>query len=100
MHTPPPWQGTNLEVGKGLDIPGQGCLRPSARPHLFSLPAATSWGLGSRKGGPEAPCPTLPCQRSPTPAGMAAIFRDAQSPTQPCRPSPGAVPHNSPLLAP
>lgn len=42
MHAPLPGQGRNLEGGDSWDFPGQGCLGPSARPHLSSLSAATS----------------------------------------------------------
>lgn len=52
---PFPLAGRNLEVGDNLASSEQGYLGPNARSQLSSLPAATSWGLGSRKGGPEAP---------------------------------------------
>lgn len=44
MNAPPPGQGRDLEFGDGWDVPGQGCLRPSDRLHLPSIPAAS---LGS-----------------------------------------------------
>ena len=44
VNAPPPGQGRDLEFGDGWDVPGQGCLRPSDRLHLPSIPAAS---LGS-----------------------------------------------------
>lgn len=52
---PFPLAGRNLEVGDNLASSGGGYLGPNARSQLSFLPAATSWGLSSRKGGPEAP---------------------------------------------
>lgn len=73
-------------MGHSLASPGHWYLGLSDRPHLSSLPAATSWGLGSRKEGPEfsRPNPTLPSTFHP--AGISAILLDTQSPPSPATP--------------
>lgn len=90
VNAPPSGQGRDLEFGDGWDVPGQGCLRPSDRLHLSSLPAAISgvWGLGS--GSLETHWPKL-------------ILPGTSHPSWGCpkpHPSPAAVPHNSLLQAP
>lgn len=71
-------------------------LGPICPPSL--LPPPRAWG--SRKRGCQVPWPNPIYRGPPTPAGDSGNLLDAQSPTQPCHPSPGVVPHNSPLLAP
>lgn len=101
LRPPPPGQARNLEIGDSLASPGQVCLGPGASPQLSSLHADTSWGLGSRKWGPEAPWPNPTLPGTPPPQlGVTAILWDTWSPAQPRHLSPGAVPHSSLLLAP
>lgn len=74
---PSPWAEEKPGSWGHLGCSGQGCLAPSAGPHLSSLPAPTSGVWVLEKGGLKVPGLTLSCQEPPTPAG------DAQSPTQP-----------------